>query len=71
MPLVEAIAVKGVRLYALDYGRMRLWGSLSFVVVGLIVGALIDRSGSEAETVHGTGATYKCRDCHGLESASG
>jgi len=48
MPLVEAIAVKGVRLYALDYGRMRLWGSLSFVVVGLIVGALIDRSGSEA-----------------------
>lgn len=48
MPLVEAIAVKGVRLYTLDYGRMRLWGSLSFVVVGLIVGALIDRSGSEA-----------------------
>lgn len=48
MPLVEAIAVKGVRVYALDYGRMRLWGSLSFVVVGLIVGAWIDRSGSEA-----------------------
>ncbi len=48
MPLVEAIAVKGVRVYSLDYGRMRLWGSLSFVVVGLIVGAWIDRSGSEA-----------------------
>jgi PPP family 3-phenylpropionic acid transporter len=48
MPLVEAIAVKGVRVHSLDYGRMRLWGSLSFVVVGLIVGALIDRSGSEA-----------------------
>jgi PPP family 3-phenylpropionic acid transporter len=48
MPLVEAIAVKGVRLFSLDYGRMRLWGSLSFVVVGLIVGAWIDHSGSEA-----------------------
>ncbi len=48
MPLVEAIAVKGVRLYSLDYGRMRLWGSLAFVLVGLLVGALIDRSGSEA-----------------------
>ncbi len=48
MPLVEAIAVKGVRVFSLDYGRMRLWGSLSFVVVGLLVGAWIDRSGSEA-----------------------
>jgi PPP family 3-phenylpropionic acid transporter len=48
MPLVEAIAVKGVRLHALDYGRMRLWGSLSFVLVGLIVGAWIDKSGPEA-----------------------
>jgi hypothetical protein len=35
-------------------------------------GGVVDhRSGSEAETVHGTGALYKCRDCHGLESASG
>lgn len=48
MPLVEAIAVRGVRLYALDYGRMRLWGSLSFVAVGLLVGVLIDKSGPEA-----------------------
>lgn len=48
MPLVEAIAVKGVRLFSLDYGRMRLWGSLSFVIVGLIVGGLIDSSGTEA-----------------------
>ncbi|GEM_PF-1329073 len=34
-------------------------------------GVINHRTGSEAETVHGTGATYKCRDCHGLEAASG
>lgn len=70
MPLVEAIAVKGVRLYALDYGRMRLWGSLSFVVVGLIVGALIDRSGSEAALwVMIAGAVLTVAAAHALPSA--
>lgn len=34
-------------------------------------GVINHRSGSESETVHGTGAVYKCRDCHGLESVSG
>jgi PPP family 3-phenylpropionic acid transporter len=70
MPLVEAIAVKGVRLYALDYGRMRLWGSLSFVVVGLIVGALIDRSGSEAALwVMIAGAVLTVAAAHALPQA--
>ncbi len=31
MPLAETIAVHGVRHQGLDYGRMRLWGSLTFV----------------------------------------
>ncbi len=70
MPLSEAIAVKGVRLYALDYGRMRLWGSLSFVVVGLIVGALIDRSGSEAALwVMIAGAVLTVAAAHALPRA--
>jgi PPP family 3-phenylpropionic acid transporter len=32
LPLSEVVALKGVRLFALDYGRMRLWGSLTFIV---------------------------------------
>jgi PPP family 3-phenylpropionic acid transporter len=42
MPLAETIAMAGVRRHSLDYGRMRLWGSLSFIgasfVAGLAVG---------------------------------
>src|SRR5690606_3913269 len=38
LPLTETIAVGGVRAYGLDYGRMRLWGSLSFVVAGFACG---------------------------------
>lgn len=31
MPLIETIAVAGVRAGGHDYGRMRLWGSLTFI----------------------------------------
>lgn len=48
LPLTETIAIGGVRAYGLDYGRMRLWGSLSFVVAGLACGWLIDRVGPDA-----------------------
>ena len=48
MPLTETIAVAGVRAYGLDYGRMRLWGSLSFVASGFLCGWLIDRTSAEA-----------------------
>src|SRR5690606_15582254 len=40
LPLTETIAVGGVRAYGLDYGRMRLWGSLSFVGAGFACGWL-------------------------------
>jgi PPP family 3-phenylpropionic acid transporter len=45
MPLTETIAVRGVRAANLDYGRMRLWGSLTFIVAGLAGGGLVDRLG--------------------------
>lgn len=46
MPLVETIAVARVKAKGHDYGRMRLWGSLSFVAVGFVGGALIDWAGA-------------------------
>jgi len=48
MPLTETIACAGVRAANLDYGRMRLWGSLTFVAVGFLGGWLIDRLGASA-----------------------
>jgi MFS transporter, PPP family, 3-phenylpropionic acid transporter len=32
MPLIETVAVSGIRNASLDYGKVRLWGSLSFIV---------------------------------------
>ena len=51
MPLTETIAVAGVRAYGLDYGRMRLWGSISFVAAGFLCGWLIDKTNAEAVIV--------------------
>ena len=48
MPLTETLAVRGVRTANLDYGRMRLWGSLTFIAVGLVGGALLDKFGPAA-----------------------
>ncbi|WP_333794191.1 MFS transporter [Hyphomicrobium sp.] len=45
IPLTETIAVAGVRVHALDYGRMRLWGSITFVLAGFVGGWLIDSIG--------------------------
>ena len=48
MPLTETIAVMGVRHAGLDYGRMRLWGSLTFLVASFIGGLAIDHFGGGA-----------------------
>jgi PPP family 3-phenylpropionic acid transporter len=45
MPLTETIAMRAVRGHDLDYGRLRLWGSISFIVATLIGGAVIERWG--------------------------
>lgn len=45
MPLIETIAVSGVKAHGHDYGRMRLWGSLSFIGVGFVGGWLVDWHG--------------------------
>lgn len=41
MPLVETIAISGIRKSALDYGRVRLWGSLTFIGASLGAGVVI------------------------------
>lgn len=46
MPLTETIAMAGVKLEGYDYGRMRLWGSLSFIVASFIGGYAVDQLGA-------------------------
>jgi PPP family 3-phenylpropionic acid transporter len=48
MPAIDALALTGVRRFALDYGKMRVWGSISFIVVSLIGGVFFGRFGAPA-----------------------
>ena len=45
MPLTETVAMSGVKAAGLDYGRMRLWGSLSFIAASLCGGWVVVASG--------------------------
>ncbi|MEZ5849885.1 MAG: MFS transporter [Hyphomicrobiaceae bacterium] len=48
MPLVETIAMDGVARHGLDYGRMRLWGSITFIVASFVAGVAVTRWGAGA-----------------------
>jgi len=48
MPLAEAIAIRGMNAVRLDYGRMRLWGSISFTAAALTGGWLLERADPQA-----------------------
>lgn len=41
LPVGEALALTGMRRFGLDYGRMRIGGSVSFIIVNLGAGAII------------------------------
>jgi PPP family 3-phenylpropionic acid transporter len=45
LPLIETIAVGGVRTQGLDYGRMRLWGSITFIIANFVGGLAIEALG--------------------------
>lgn len=45
LPLAEAVALSGVRTGGLDYGRMRLWGSVSFILASALGGAAVKAFG--------------------------
>ena len=47
LPLIETIAVRGVRTEGLDYGRMRLWGSITFIVANFVGGIAIEALGGD------------------------
>ncbi len=48
VPLTEAVAMNGARDGRGEYGRIRLWGSISFVVMNLAGGAAVDLWGPAA-----------------------
>lgn len=45
MPLAETVAVDAVRRKGLDYGRMRLWGSATFIFASYAGGMAVERWG--------------------------
>jgi PPP family 3-phenylpropionic acid transporter len=45
VPIAEAILVSGVRRWGFDYGFLRMWGSIAFVVSTLIGGWLLELYG--------------------------
>lgn len=48
VPLTDALAATWQRQIALDYGRVRLWGSLAFVVGSALTGKLVSAWGHNA-----------------------
>mgnify|MGYP002624533047 CR=1 FL=1 len=42
MPVTEAVAMEGVKRAGHDYGRMRLWGSLTFIAASFFGGLALD-----------------------------
>lgn len=42
MPIVESYAVVGADRHRLDYGRLRMWGSMSFIGASLGAGAFLE-----------------------------
>jgi PPP family 3-phenylpropionic acid transporter len=48
LPVAEALALTGVRRFGIDYGRMRLGGSVAFVITNVASGILLSRLLPEA-----------------------
>ena len=48
IPLTDAAALTGARTQDADYGRMRLWGSISYIIMTAAGGAAVDFWGAQA-----------------------
>ncbi len=67
MALAETVAMRGVTGAGLDYGRMRLWGSLSFIAATFCGGLAVDRLGPPAAVwLVAIGAALTALAAHGL-----
>jgi MFS transporter, PPP family, 3-phenylpropionic acid transporter len=67
MPLTETVAMSGVKAAGLDYGRMRLWGSLSFIAASFVGGWVVERLGAgSAIWLVVIGAVLTTAAAHGL-----
>jgi len=58
MPLAEVVAMREVRARGLDYGRMRLWGSIAFIAANLGGGFAIAGFGEASILVLVIGASF-------------
>ncbi len=45
-PVMDSITLLGVRRHGHDYGRIRLWGSVVFIIANLVGGVVLAQSGS-------------------------
>jgi PPP family 3-phenylpropionic acid transporter len=67
MPLTETVAMGGVKAAGLDYGRMRVWGSLSFIAASLVGGWVVERLGAgSAIWLVVAGAAFTTAAAHAL-----
>jgi MFS transporter, PPP family, 3-phenylpropionic acid transporter len=55
-PMSEALTVLVARAEGFEYGRIRLWGSISFIVVAVAAGRLLAAEGSDVLFTMGFGA---------------
>jgi PPP family 3-phenylpropionic acid transporter len=47
LPLGEALALQEAHEHRISYGRVRLWGSITFIAAAIAVGGALQRSGPE------------------------
>ena len=67
MPLAETIAIRGMKSARLDYGRMRLWGSMSFTAAALSGGWVVQHTDPQAVMwLLIAGSTLMALAAHGL-----
>ncbi|MGO8916469.1 MAG: MFS transporter, partial [Stellaceae bacterium] len=72
LPLGDHVALAAAYAGRLDYGRVRLWGSLGFIVATLLAGRLVGTRGTEAVALLLIGAAALVTlACAGLPVGSG